>query len=69
MSHRSHSTAYFDISSLKNYEDGEFSPLPGYPIVSIETAWQVYYVAFASEAERSFFMEQVEENRVPAGET
>jgi len=37
----------------------EYSPLAGYPIAVIETAWQCYYAAFPSKDERDEFIDKL----------
>ena len=47
--------SYFDVIAVRPLDLNEFSPLPGYPIAVIETAWQCYYLAFPSEEMREEF--------------
>ena len=43
----------------------EYSPLPGYPVAVIETAWQCYYAAFPNKVARDTFIEKVSRIIVP----
>lgn len=38
-----------DIRSLRGLEARDQSPLPGYPILVVETAWMCHYIAFSDE--------------------
>lgn len=55
--------SYFDISSVRALELDELSPLPGYPILAIETGWQCYYLAFPNEESRDEFCAAIQEQR------
>lgn len=37
----------------------ELDPLPGLPILSIDTAWRCHYLAFATESDRECFLEKI----------
>lgn len=64
-----------DISAIRSKESNEFSPLPGYSILVVETDWQCYYFAFSSESgmesfkgkleEQLFFFNQESEESIP----
>ena len=46
----------------------ELSPLPGYPIAVIETAWQCYYSAFPNQEVRDMFIEKLNGIIMPTSE-
>lgn len=52
--------AYIDITSVRPLDAGLQSPLPGFPILVLETAWLCHYVAFRDEESRDTFGEKVE---------
>lgn len=54
---------YSDITAIRPMETNEFSPLPGYPILVIETGWQCYYLAFANDEARDAFSTCLEEQQ------
>ena len=48
--------AIIDVQSIRLLcHDDQASPLPGFPILAIETAWQCHYVAFSSSETRENF--------------
>ena len=51
-----------DIQSLRLLDTAR-SPLPGYPLLVIETAWRLHYVAFSSEDTRLTFLLTLEDAR------
>ena len=58
---RAASTAFSDIQSVRLLEGHQGSPLPGFAILAVETAWQCHYVAFANEEARESFREQLQD--------
>jgi len=52
--------AFYDVQSIRLLTTDERNPLPGFPIIALETAWQCHYVAFANDEAREAFREQVE---------
>jgi hypothetical protein len=52
--------SYVDIISVRQLGSRVFSPLPGYPMLAIDTSWQCYYVAFPDEVTRHIFSEKIE---------
>ena len=57
--HPSLQLSYVDISLVRPLDLNELSPLPGYPIVVIETAWQCYYLAFPGAEMRDEFCSKI----------
>lgn len=47
--------AYFDIQSVREV-NSDMSPLPGYPLLAIETHWKCCYLAFKNNTKRSEFL-------------
>ncbi len=56
-----HEIFYSDITSVRSLAMDALSPLPGFPILVIETAWQCHYVAFRDETSREIFAEKVDD--------
>ena len=52
--------AYIDITHVRPLDPGESNPLPGFPLLVLETAWLCHYVAFRDEEARDTFGEKVE---------
>ena len=52
--------AYIDITSVRPLATGLMSPLPGLPLLVLETAWLCHYIAFRDEVSRDTFGEKVE---------
>jgi hypothetical protein len=52
--------AYIDVSSVRPLDSGVQSPLPGFPILVLETAWLCHYVAFRDHESRDTFGHKVE---------
>lgn len=52
--------AYVDITSVRPLAASILSPLPGFPLLVLETAWLCHYVAFHDEVSRDTFGEKVE---------
>ena len=52
-----------DIQSFRMLDIGSASPLPGLPILVIETAWQCYYIAFLNDDSRVQFHEKLGDTR------
>ena len=48
-----------DIQYIRLLADDEKSPLPGLPVLVVETAWKCNYFAFANEDSRASFYEQL----------
>jgi hypothetical protein len=44
-----------DVRCIRSLESGFSSPLPGYPVLVLETAWMCHYIAFANEDKRDTF--------------
>lgn len=55
-----HEIFYSDITLVRPLVMDSFSPLPGFPILVIETAWQCHYMAFRDELSRNAFGEKVD---------
>ena len=55
-----HEIFYSDIILVRSLTVDSLSPLPGFPILVIETAWQCHYMAFRDEASRDVFSEKVD---------
>ena len=53
--------SYNDITHVRPLSTGFNSPLPGYPILVLETAWLCHYIAFRDEEARDTFGEKVED--------
>lgn len=53
--------SYVDITSLRSLGSNVFSPIPGYPILAIETSWQCYYLAFPDEESRDICSGKIDE--------
>jgi hypothetical protein len=53
-------SAFSDVQSVRLLDVHQRSPLPGFPILAIETAWQCHYLAFPSEESRENFRAKVE---------
>ena len=53
--------SYIDITNVRPLDTGYLSPLPGYPLLVLETAWLCHYIAFRDEESRDTFGEKVEE--------
>ena len=54
------SAAFSDVQSVRLLDCSQRSPLPGFPILALETAWQCHYVAFRNEEVCASFCEKVE---------
>jgi hypothetical protein len=52
--------AYIDITAVRPLDAGAMSPLPGFPLLVLETAWLCHYIAFHDETSRDTFGEKVE---------
>jgi Protein of unknown function, DUF547 len=52
--------AYIDITDVRPLDAGESSPLPGFPLLVLETAWLCHYVAFRDDESRDTFGEKLE---------
>jgi hypothetical protein len=50
-----------DIKSVRVLDVGVANPLPGYPMLTVETAWMCHYMAFASDDKRQMFCGQLQE--------
>ena len=53
--------AYVDITNVRPLDAGHGSPLPGYPMLVLETAWLCHYIAFRDKEARDTFGEKVED--------
>ncbi|CAB9508403.1 expressed unknown protein [Seminavis robusta] len=52
--------SFSDVQSIRMLDTQQRNPLPGFPILAIETAWQCHYLAFPSDEARDSFREKVE---------
>lgn len=52
--------AYIDITNVRPLDASAMSPLPGLPLLVLETAWLCHYIAFHDEVSRDTFGEKVE---------
>ncbi|KAL3903743.1 MAG: hypothetical protein SGILL_010330, partial [Bacillariaceae sp.] len=52
--------AYMDITNVRPLESDNKSPLPGFPMLVLETAWLCHYIAFRDEEARDTFGEKLE---------
>ena len=50
-----------DITNVRPLDAGTLSPLPGFYILVLETAWLCHYVAFRSEEARDTFREKMQD--------
>lgn len=53
--------SFSDVQSVRLLDSRQRSPLPGFPILALETAWQCHYVAFRNEEGREVFKKKVED--------
>jgi hypothetical protein len=53
--------SFVDVQSVRVLDAGVRSPLPGYPILVIETAWLCHYAAFADRGARESFRLKIED--------
>ena len=53
--------AFIDIQNVRPLDAGLFAPLPGFPLLVLETAWLCHYIAFRDEETRDTFGEKVED--------
>jgi len=53
--------ALVDVAAIRVLDIDRKSPLPGYPILAIATAWQCHYVAFKDKEARESFRTQLDE--------
>jgi hypothetical protein len=51
--------SYIDILGVRTLEPNRFGPLPGYPILVIDTGWQCFYLAFPNEESREVFADEL----------
>ena len=51
--------SFLDVDSVRCLEAGPRSPLPGFPMLVIETAWLCHYIAFTNEDSRQAFHEKI----------
>jgi hypothetical protein len=52
--------SYVDITNVRPLDAGYLTPLPGYPLLVLETAWLCHYIAFREGEARDTFGEKVE---------
>ena len=52
--------AFIDIQQVRPLDAGGLSPLPGFPLLVLETAWLCYYLAFRDEEARDTFGDLVD---------
>ena len=53
--------SYSDITLVRELRSDDRSPLPGYSIAAVETAWQCHYLAFRDEPSRDLFRDKIVE--------
>jgi Protein of unknown function, DUF547/Protein of unknown function (DUF1769) len=53
--------SFADISDVRSLDLSASSPLPGFPIAVIETAWQCYYFAFPDVPSKNEFCEHIQD--------
>ena len=53
------SIAFVDVQSVRRLDIGECSPLPGYSLLAVDTAWQCHYFAFPSDEVRDALIQVV----------
>ena len=58
----SHEIFHSDITAVRPFND--FSPLPSFPILVLETAWMCHYMAFKDEVSRDAFGKKVDTARL-----
>lgn len=54
--------AFIDIQSVRTLDEDLRCPLPGFPVLVIETAWLCHYVAFANEDAREAIHAQIQKS-------
>eukprot|EP00934_Nitzschia_sp_Nitz4_P005934 Nitzschia sp. Nitz4//scaffold143_size57137//47798//52921//NITZ4_006522-RA/size57137-processed-gene-0.41-mRNA-1//1//CDS//3329536470//5924//frame0 len=52
--------AFIDVLGVRPLDVGDSSPLPGFPLLVLETAWLCHYIAFHDEEARDTFGEKVD---------
>jgi len=52
--------SYIDITNVRPLNSTDSSPLPGFPLLVLETAWLCHYMAFRDEEARDTFGQRVE---------
>lgn len=60
--------SFSDIKYIRFLDAGPMSPLAGYPLLVIETAWLCHYCAFGNDRARQTFFEKVEDVKATATE-
>ena len=53
--------AYVDVQNVRPLDAGYLAPLPGFPLLVLETPWLCHYIAFRDEEARDTFGEKVED--------
>lgn len=53
--------SYIDITGVRPLSAGNRYPLPGFPILVLETAWLCHYIAFRDEESRDTFGQKLED--------
>ena len=56
-----------DIINVRPLDAGCRSPLPGYPVLVLETAWLCHYIAFRNAEVRDVFAEKLIEKQMEEG--
>jgi len=51
--------AFQDVQAVRHLEPGYGSPLPGFSLLAVETAWRCHYVAFRSDEARDAFSQHL----------
>jgi hypothetical protein len=52
--------AFIDITKVRPLDAGALSPLPGFPLLVLETAWLCHYIAFRDQESRDTFGQKVD---------
>ena len=60
--------SFSDIKYIRFLDAGPISPLAGYPLLVIETAWLCHYCAFGNDRARQTFFERIEDVKAIAAE-
>lgn len=59
---------FSDVKFVRFLDEGPISPLSGYPLLVVETAWLCHYCAFSSARARQIFFDRIEDVRSVAAE-
>jgi hypothetical protein len=55
------SKALLDIEAVRKLNVSEDNPLPGHPLLVVETQWRCHYLGFVNATERQKFFEKLNE--------